>query len=161
MIKTALTKDGPASDATQEATECALRKFGMALVRHVGDRMFELNLTMPQVKVLRTVERLGRASGRQLADEFGISPAAVVPVCDRLEALNLVRRVVDSNDRRIRWFELTREGTATLDVVSSRIRSRIRPALAALSRDDRETLVRILDVLADALGKNATERRPA
>lgn len=159
MIKTALMKDGPGADASRDAAECALRKFGMAMMRHAGDRIFELNLTMPQMKVLRAIERLGRASGRQLADEFGVSPAAIVPVCDRLQSMDLVRRVADSNDRRIRWFELTREGTSTLDVVSARVRSRIRPALAALSADDRVTLARILDGLADALGGDAAERR--
>lgn len=48
-------------------------------------------------------------------------------------------------------MELTESGTAVLDVFTAIIRSRIRPALAALSAGDRESLVAILDTLTEAL----------
>lgn len=134
--------------------EQALRRFGFALTAHASDRLLDLNLTIPQLRVIRTIDRLGRASGRRLADEFGVSPAAIVPVCDRLERMGFLRRVRDTQDRRICWFELTDAGLGTLDVVTSNISASIRPALAALSDGERQTLAVILDTLTGVLTRS-------
>lgn len=150
MIKPELT--APQSEgATQNHVESALRKFGLALAAHASDRLLELNLTIPQLRIIRTVDRLGRASGRQLADVFGVSPAAIVPVSDRLEAMGFLHRVRDTKDRRICWFELTDAGAGALDLVSAAIAANVRPALQALSDRDQETLAGILDNLTSVL----------
>ena len=128
-----------------------MRRFGSALSSRASDRLLNLNLTMPQLRIIKTVGRLGRSSGRQLADEFNVSPAAIVPVCDRLERMGFLRRVRDTHDRRICWFELTETGVSSLDILSTSIGSRIRPALAALSEGERMTLAEILDTLSDVL----------
>jgi DNA-binding MarR family transcriptional regulator len=151
MIKASLTRRPLTANDGQEAAEQALRGFGMALSAHASDRFLDLNLTIPQMRIIRTVGRLGRASGRQLADEFGVSPAAIVPVCDRLESSGFLRRVRDTEDRRICWFELTKSGAKTLDMVSSSIHAHVKPALAKLSYADRARLVAILDTLTKAL----------
>ncbi len=141
----------PTSGKSQHEAEQALRRFGFALTAHASDRLLDLNLTIPQLRIIRTVDRLGRASGRRLADEFGVSPAAIVPVCDRLERMGFLRRVRDTEDRRICWFELTDAGPGTLDVISANISANIRPALAALSDGDRKRLAAILETLTGAL----------
>ncbi len=141
----------PSSGESQHIAEQALRRFGFALSAHASDRLLDLNLTIPQLRIIKAIDRLGRASGRQLADEFGVSPAAIVPVCDRLERMGFLRRVRDTEDRRICWFELTEAGAGTLDVVSANISANIRPALAALSDGDRQKLATILDTLTAVL----------
>ena len=151
MIKAALAKETKSAPSPQDPAEDALRRLGMALAGRARDRLLELDLTPPQLRILRAIERLGRASGRQLADEFRVSPAAIAQVCARLETLGLLRRVRDTEDRRICWFELTAEGASALNFVAYSIHSQIKPALGALSHDDRQTLVRILNVLTDAL----------
>ena len=150
MIKAGLSR-GRAGGAAQDLVESALRRFGLTLAAHASDRLLELNLTIPQLRIIRTVDRLGRASGRQLADVFGVSPAAIVPVCDRLEAMGFLRRVRDTADRRICWFELTDAGAGALDLVSAAIAANIRPALEALSDRDQRTLAAILDTLTSVL----------
>lgn len=144
----------PTSGTSLHEAEQALRRFGFALTSHASDRLLDLNLTIPQLRIIKTVDRLGRASGRRLADEFGVSPAAIVPVCDRLERMGFLRRVRDTEDRRICWFELTDTGVGSLDILSTSIGSRIRPALAALSEADRMTLAEILDTLSDVLTRS-------
>lgn len=139
--------------------EQAMRRFGIALGSQMSDRLLHLNLSIPQLRIIKTIDRLGRASGRQLADEFGVSPAAIVPVCDRLERMGFLRRVRDTDDRRICWFELTDDGAGTLDIVSRNIASRIRPALRALSDEDRKALVGILETLTDALSRGHAAQR--
>src|SRR5215470_9695633 len=137
MIKATLTRSHPSTDASRDRAEAAMRRFGSALSSRASDRLLNLNLTMPQLRIIKIVGRLGRASGRQLADEYGVSPAAIVPVCDRLERMGFLRRVRDTNDRRICWFELTDTGVGALDIVTSAISARVRPALAELSDGDR------------------------
>lgn len=157
MIKADLRTSVASGEPTQLLAEDALRRFGSALTAQASDRLLDLNLTLPQLRVIRTVGRLGRASGRQLADEFDVSPAAIVPVCDRLERMRYLRRVRDKQDRRICWFELTESGAGTLDFVSHNISARIRPALKALSDNDRKTLAGILETLTNVL----TQGHPA
>lgn len=151
MIKPGLSTGRGAVGSPQDRVESALRRFGFALAAHASDRLLELNLTIPQLRIIRNVDRLGRASGRQLADVFGVSPAAIVPVCDRLEAMGFLRRVRDTEDRRICWFELTDRGTGTLDLVSTTIAANIKPALKALSDRDQTTLAAILETLTRVL----------
>ena len=147
----------PTSGTSQHEAEQALRRFGFAMTSHASDRLLDLNLTIPQLRIIKTVDRLGRASGRGLADEFGVSPAAIVPVCDRLERMGFLRRVRDTEDRRICWFELTDAGLGILDVISANISANIRPALAALSDGDRKTLAAILETLTGALTESQRE----
>jgi DNA-binding MarR family transcriptional regulator len=144
-------------DPTMDSAEAALHRFATALSGHASDRLLKLNLTIPQMKLLRTVDRLGRASGRTLAEEFSVTPSAIVPICDRLEAQGYLRRLRDTKDRRICWFEVTEKGARMLATLSSSIHSHIRPALDKLSRADRETLAGILDVLASALRRDDRE----
>ena len=150
MIKAGLST-GRSIGSARDLVEAALRRFGLALAAQASDRVLELNLTIPQLRIIRNIGRLGRASGRQLADIFGVSPAAIVPVCDRLEGMGFLRRVRDTEDRRICWFELTEVGAGTLDLVTSTIAANIGPALGALSDRDQKALAGILDTLTGVL----------
>jgi len=111
------------------------------------------NLTIAQMRAMHAIGQAGRLSGRQLARELRISPAAVVPLCDRLERDGYVNRVPDTVDRRVTWFELSAHGKKTLEEVSWVSPSRMMGALARLEVGDREVLIRILGRLADELEK--------
>jgi DNA-binding MarR family transcriptional regulator len=94
-----------------------------------------------------------------------VSPAAVVPVCDRLEKEGYIQRIADTADRRITWVQLTAAGASFFDEMAFVHRSRLEPALATLSVADRNTLSRLLDRLAAGLGSSTvsathTHRRP-
>jgi DNA-binding MarR family transcriptional regulator len=111
------------------------------------------NLTIAQMRAMYSIAQEGRLSGRQLAQALRISPAAVVPLCDRLERDGYVNRVPDTVDRRVTWFELSPHGKKTLEEVSWASPSRMMGALARLELRDREALIRILSHLADELEK--------
>jgi len=113
------------------------------------------NLTIAQMRAMHAIGQAGRLSGRQLARELRISPAAVVPLCDRLERDGYVNRVPDTVDRRITWFELSAHGTKTMEEVSWASPSRMMGALARLELRDREALIRILGHLADELERSS------
>jgi DNA-binding MarR family transcriptional regulator len=68
-------------------------------------------LTLQQFDALR---HLGDPppSQRDLADALRLDPSKVTDIVDHLEKRQLVRRVVDNDDRRIRRLVLTRKGAA-------------------------------------------------
>jgi DNA-binding MarR family transcriptional regulator len=147
-IKRGLTAEGNSGSARALA---AFQEFVAALGRHASDSMLDINLTMPQYRALRTIQRLGPVSGRGLARELGVSPAAVVPVCDRLEALGYLERVRDTADRRVWWLQLTTPGAEVLSGLSALIEPHIHTALASLTQGDRERLAQMLEHMAEAL----------
>ena len=49
----------------------------------------------------------GRRGPGELAAALGVTPAAMVALCDRLESKGYLERVPDAADRRITWFQLT------------------------------------------------------
>ena len=164
MIKSSRTKF--ASSSTQvEPLVGALKRLHGALAAGTMAVSLHTNLTMPQFRTLHSIAHLGRVSGRQLARELGVSPAAVVPLCDRLEREGYIQRIADTTDRRITWVKLTARGSSLFDEIAFVRRSHLEPALAALSVADRNTLSRLLDRLVAGLGSSRvsathTDRRP-
>lgn len=132
----------------------ALKRFLEALSSGTMAVSLRTNLTMPQFRTLHTIAHLGRVSGRQLARELGVSPAAVVPLCDRLEREGYIQRIADTADRRITWVQLSAAGAGLFDEMAFVHRSRLGPALARLSTADRNTLSRLLDRLVAGLGSS-------
>ena len=113
----------------------------------------KLDLTMPQLRALMTIRRLRRAHGRQLAAVLKVSPGAIVAICDHLEARGYVRRVTDTRDRRITWFELTDQGLAGLKATPTAdlARSRIKALIAGLSGAERQGFITIADGFVEAI----------
>jgi DNA-binding MarR family transcriptional regulator len=150
MIKPSRTSFGE-PDAELEPLVGSLKRFLGALSAGTMAVTLRLDLTMPQLRAFHTIGRLGQVSGRQLARELGVSPAAVVPLCDRLEAQGYIRRIADTADRRITWLQLSSAGSGLFEEMASVRRSRIGPAMARLSSADRKTLTRLLDELVTGL----------
>jgi DNA-binding MarR family transcriptional regulator len=115
--------------------------------------MLNMELTMTQLRALMTIRRLGRAHGRQLAATLGVTPGAIVAICDHLEHSGYVRRVADTRDRRITWFEVTEQGVAGLKVTpaSNIARSRTKDLIASLTASEREGFIKIADAFVDAM----------
>lgn len=134
-----------------EEVVAALHRLRSAIAPDLIQVLLRLDLTMAQFHALLAIRRRGPLSGRQLAAELKVTPAAVVALCTRLEEQDLIERVRDRDDRRVWWLQLTAAGRRLFDDVISVPRSRIGPALASLPADDRASLARIMNALADAL----------
>jgi len=76
-----------------------------------SDPLFSSQLTMPQLKILLLLYRLGDTSGRELAGLLGVSLATLSGMVDRLVAHDLVARHEDPHDRRVRRISLSTTGT--------------------------------------------------
>jgi DNA-binding MarR family transcriptional regulator len=146
MVKSTVTDD----ERLQQVV-AAVERIRAVMATPLAPRWLELNITMAQLHVLHAVRRRGRVSGRQLAAELGVSPAAVVPVCDRLAQQGWIERSRDESDRRINWLQLTPSGLELVDGFAGRGKARITGALLRMPDDERAALVRSLDALATAL----------
>jgi DNA-binding MarR family transcriptional regulator len=129
-------------------------RFAAAIETRAIGLIIKLELTMPELRTVMTVRRLGRANGRQLAAELGLTPAAVVGIGDKLERRGYLRRIPDARDRRITWFELTREGAAALKSTPTitRARSQMKTFLARLTPGEGEGFVKVADAFVVSLG---------
>jgi DNA-binding MarR family transcriptional regulator len=133
----------------------AVERFVAAIETRSIALMLKLNVTMPQLRALTAIRRHGRVSGRQLAGTLNVTPGAVVAICDHLEQRGYVRRVADTSDRRITWFEVTEQGEAALNytptVARTIARSRKKALLDSLTSTERESFIKILDGMASIL----------
>jgi DNA-binding MarR family transcriptional regulator len=75
-----------------------------------SDPLFASQLTMPQLKILLLLYRMGDTSGRELAGLLGVSLATMSGMVDRLVAHDLVTRAEDQHDRRVRRITLSTTG---------------------------------------------------
>ena len=147
MVKPDVTADS----GTDPQLVRVFERMRAVMTGHLAPRWLELNLTMAQLHVLHVLRGRSRVSGRQLAAELHVSPAAVVPVCDRLEQQGYLERVRDVDDRRILWLQLTPSGFELVDGFAGRGRDRLTRALCRMTETDRTALVSSLEALATAL----------
>lgn len=98
-------------------------------------RLAPLGLQPRQARVLEAMGRIGPVSQSDLAAEFGVSPASISTMTDRLLDANYVTRRVDPNSRRKNILELTEEGRALLGGIME-IWTAVDDSLAALLGDD-------------------------
>lgn len=68
-----------------------------------------LGINRTDGRCLDLIDRKGRVSAGQLANDSGLTTGAVTAVIDRLEAAGYVRRIRDTLDRRKIWVELTED----------------------------------------------------
>jgi DNA-binding MarR family transcriptional regulator len=129
----------------------ALQRFRAATAIETMDLWLQLDLSMPQFAALHAIWRSGRMSGRELAGQLRVSPAAVVKVCDRLESRGYIERVRDRADRRVQWLQLTDDGAAVFQRFVHVTRQHLAPALGSLPPSDQASLARILNELAAAI----------
>jgi MarR family transcriptional regulator, 2-MHQ and catechol-resistance regulon repressor len=98
--------------------------------------------------------RHGPPEGMQLHDLGELllmSRANVTGLIDHLEEKGLVRRIVDSSDRRARFARITKKGEALMDELVPRHFERVQQRLQTFSEDEKQTLVGLLKKLRAAV----------
>ena len=131
----------------------AAERFVAAIEARSMALMLRLDLSLPQLRALVIIHRQARANGRQLAAGLRLTPGAIVAICDHLERHGYVRRVPDTADRRVTWFELTDQGAEVFHKTpaTTLARNRMKTFLAGLSSAEREGFVKVANAFAEAL----------
>jgi DNA-binding MarR family transcriptional regulator len=93
------------------------RELQRSLARDRTSPIFDLPLTMSQLKLLLVLHHSGGSGGQELARAMGVGLATLTGIIDRMVSQDLVTRREDPNDRRVRRIELTPHGTQLVDDV--------------------------------------------
>lgn len=110
---------------------------GRSVRRAYDAHLAHLKLNFTEARVIAVIHREGPMAQRQLADHLEIRKPAMGAIIDRLERENLVSRVNDSDDRRVRLIALTgraRQLIPTLDEVEDRVRELLRRGISEADR---------------------------
>jgi len=131
-----------------------LRAAYLALHRRTDACLAGLGVTADQFVLLATLMRHGALTQNELARRMPSDPSTIRPMLHLLEQRGLIRRSSDAADARIRRVDLTVSGKrrfrqlwAAGDEIRATMRDSLRP-------DERESLVRSLACLAQALTGN-------
>ncbi|GAA1537543.1 hypothetical protein GCM10009827_065480 [Dactylosporangium maewongense] len=112
------------------------------------NRLFSVNLTMQQLKVLILLARHDGIASQELTRHLGVTLATLSGIVDRLVTHGYVTRAEDPHDRRIRRLHLSAAGQELLvEIMDSGARAQQR----LLSRVDDDTLLMLETVLARLL----------
>ena len=111
-----------------------IHEAAQAITIAYGTVMAPLGLTRPQVRVLVWVNHSPGITQAKLCEVIGNSPMAMTGLLDRMESKNLVERVDDPNDRRVKRIFITSgalELKPEMDKISAIFRQQARLGLTA------------------------------
>lgn len=140
--------------STRPATGAAflLTQLGTHAAQRFAERTAEQGLTPPQSGILRLLRTNAGMSQQELANFLGMMPSRVVALIDEMEASGLVERTRHGTDRRRNVLVLTAQGEDALRAVMRVARAHEDELTAALTADERATLVELLTRVADQQG---------
>lgn len=116
-------------------------------VLHDDDPAMELPVA--QLRVCGIL-RDGPKTMTALSKDLGISLSAITQIADRLERSDMVERVNETDDRRVKSLRLTSRGVEIIEQRMERRTHRVVQALARISPEARQEVLVALGVLLDA-----------
>lgn len=126
-----------------------LAQVGAHAAMRFTERIGELDLTPPQVGLLRLVASRPGQSQQALAKQLGTPATRLVPLVDGLEKRGLIERRRNAEDRRLYALELSEDGRVLMGRVAQAAASHDRTITAVLTDDERDTLRDLLAKIAD------------
>lgn len=123
-----------------------VRRLAALLERRQAGLCADAGLTPAQFQVLAELRGrdLAPMTASDLARAIVLTSGGMTPVLDQLEARGLVRRQVDSEDRRARRITITEKGRSAVGQALHRQMAHHQAMNAALSAEEREGLSAIL-----------------
>ena len=104
-------------------------------------------ISIPQFRTMRFIQRHPDSSLSDLAEHLGLTLPSVSKLVDGLVKQKLVSRKVSSEDRRRVTLLLTETGTSMVDSARAAARSNLTEKLKRLSDSDLETISQAMQIL--------------
>ncbi|MFI6294649.1 MarR family winged helix-turn-helix transcriptional regulator [Nonomuraea sp. NPDC050790] len=142
--------------STPDVERLASRLRTLALQR--SDAWLDLDLTLPQLRVLFAVRRRDGCTVSELAETLGRRLAATSALVNRLVRAGLLDRVSDQDDRRRIRLRLTGEAEQMLTAVDRRSADRFAAVLGRMSVRGRAALAEALTELIDLVSADLPEK---
>src|SRR5262245_17328572 len=130
-------------------THATVRLFRMVNREH-GRAVKAAGLSAEQAHILSVLWTMGPKTVGELGRALALSSPALTGALDRLEAQRLVRRRAQAEDRRSLLVE-SQANALIRDRAFASISRTSAACFAALSRDEREELLRLMTKVTDAL----------
>lgn len=127
-----------------------VRRFGL-LNAACCDECCGEQVSMAQSHILFEVRRLGSPSMQRVAEELGMDVTTFSRQAKSLEGKGLIVRRVSPDDRRVSLLGLTGEGMRVLEKIDRYMTERIGQIFSNMTPFERETVVRSLALLNEAL----------
>lgn len=156
---------GPASPSpVRESSEELATRFRVRATRLVRRLRSEagIGLSPTLLSALMVIGARGPVTLGRLAELEGLAPPSITKIVKNLEARDLVVRVADPEDRRVRRVEVTSAGEALLDEYRSRRTGWLSSRFADLTEHELDAVGIVCDLL-DRVLKEPTDddRTPA
>jgi DNA-binding MarR family transcriptional regulator len=107
----------------------------------------DLNISIPQFRTLRFIQRNPDSSLSSLAEHLGLTLPSVSKLVDGLVKQKLVTRKTSTTDRRQLTLMLTPSGTSIVDSAIASARSNLAKKLEHLSTDELELISQTMQLL--------------
>jgi DNA-binding MarR family transcriptional regulator len=129
-----------------------LAALGAHAAARFAERVAELDLTPPQVGMLRLIAASPGQSQQSVAQELGTPPSRLVGLVDALADRGLVERRRNREDRRLHALHLTEAGEAMLGKIAALGREHDDAICRSLDAAERRQLRALLTRIADDQG---------
>jgi DNA-binding MarR family transcriptional regulator len=113
----------------------------------------DVDITPLHFEVIRLLEKEGTLHVAEIGGRLQIAKAQMTWLIDKLVALNMIERKVDTADRRTINISLTDQGRIVLKEHKNRLINAIREAMSFLTEEDLEELSDSLRKIRDILSK--------
>ncbi len=127
-----------------------LAQLGELANQRFAERVAEIELTPPEVGILRMIATEPGRSQRSLAAELGVVPSRVVALIDPLDKKGLIERRRSAADRRNHELHLTAEGGRKLGSIARLALAHEAELFSGLSDVEYDQFARLLAKLAAA-----------
>lgn len=120
----------------------------------------DLEVSLPQFRLLRLLDELGAASATRCAQVLGVGGSSITRLVDRLDASGHLVRRPDAGNRSAVVLALTAEGRRLVKKVEARRRRELGNALARLGPEERAQCIAALERLHEVLEAPEDPRIP-
>jgi DNA-binding MarR family transcriptional regulator/ribosomal protein S18 acetylase RimI-like enzyme len=138
----------------------ALRRIVRAIDIHSKKLVQSHHLTIPQVVLLREIQKHARLSLGDLARLASLSNATVTGIIDRLEARNLVRRVRSETDRRQVFVEIAPGGVELMQTTPPLLQESFIRKLEDLPKWEQAQILSSLERIASIMNADGIDAAP-
>jgi DNA-binding MarR family transcriptional regulator len=147
-------------ESIREQLRIFTRRFGL-LNESCCDECCGEQVSMTQSHILFEVRRSGSPSMLHVAEELGIDVTTFSRQAKALEAKGYISRRVSPDDRRVTLLELAGAGGQVLEKIDHYMAARLEKVFGGMTQFERETVVRSLGLLNEAVAKVAdADARP-
>ena len=105
------------------------------------------NVSIPQFRTLRFIQRNPDSSLSDIADHLGLTLPSVSKLVDGLVKQKLVNRQESTTDRRRLTLGLTSSGESLVNIARANAQASLAKTLSRLSDNEVETVIRAMDLL--------------